>query len=356
MLYVLLIRDGSYTMVDISDLSHLDEPTKRTLTELLQNDPATQFWGKGEYDQLNLNFRIIKHFSSEKVRNGIPGIRVRYEVMDNDLFGSGNFGTFYRCPYTLSIDDKGELHIKERKPGRVRLVKIQNIAHQGVSHLEQIITEATAMGQSAIFHSKPLVVDQDKTYIIMKELPGVQLYSMIMDNNLTIQGRYDLTVELVKALKEQIHDKGWIHRDLKPENIMVYKNGDKFEVYIIDFGFISKINDKPMDCRGTFPYAAPECYSEMRVKNEKTDIYAFGMILMFLWNAIPVKPQCYAHLMDLFKKMQHFNSTLRPVIPEIIESINALANQLEPVVKEVTSNTLHIYYAEPDPLTAFLGL
>ncbi|KTD43233.1 protein kinase family protein [Legionella quateirensis] len=343
-------------MVDISDLSHLDETTKRALTQILQNDPATQFWGEGEHDQLNLNFRIIKHLSSERVRNGIPGPRVRYEVMDNEVFGAGNFGTFYRCRYTLSIDDNGELQVKERKPNRVRLIKVQDIIHQGESHLDLIITEATAMGQSDIFHCKPLVVDQDKTYIIMKELPGVQLYSLITDNTLTIQERYDLTVELVKALKVQIHDKGWIHRDLKPENILVYKNGDAFEVYIIDFGFISKINDRPIDCRGSPPYAAPECYSEIRVKNEETDIFALGMILMFLWNEIPVKPQCYAQLNDIFEKMYSDNRTIRPGIPKIIESLNALVNQLEPVVMETTSNTLHVYYdAEPDPLAAYLG-
>ncbi|MBL7481038.1 protein kinase family protein [Legionella bononiensis] len=342
-------------MVDIADLGTLDETTRIALTQLLKHDRTTQVWGVGVHADLNLNFRIIKHFSSGKERNGIACLRLRYEVVDNEVFGAGSFGTFYRCRYTLSINENGELHVKERKPNRVRLVKVQDIVHQGESHLNQIITEATAMAQSDIFHCKPLVVDQDKTYIIMKELPGVQLYSLIMDNRLTIQQRYDLTVELVKALKVQIHDKGWIHRDLKPENILVYQNGDGFAVYIIDFGFISKINDKPMDCRGSPPYAAPECYSETRVKNEETDIYALGMILMFLWSEIPVKPQCYDQLMGIFEKMYRYNRALRPGIPEIIESINALANLLEPVVKEAASNTLHVYYAEPDPLAAYLG-
>ncbi|RUR19789.1 hypothetical protein ELY21_04100 [Legionella sp. km535] len=134
-------------------------------------------------------------------------------MMDNEVFGSGSFGIFYRCRFTLSIDDGGELQVKERKPDRVRLVKVQESIYKEKSMLDQIILEAHVLSQSNVFHSKPLVVDQEKTYVIMKELPGVQLYTLIIENQLTIKQSYVFTLELIRALKEQIHE---------PVNVRVY--------------------------------------------------------------------------------------------------------------------------------------
>lgn len=320
-------------MLEISDLKSLDEVTKSSLTEILKKNPETQFWSTGEHDNLNLNFKIIKHYSSNKVRKGISGPRVRYEIVDTELFGIGAFGKFYRCRFTLSFDDNGELQIKERKPGRVRLVKEQAIIFNDENQLDRISSEAAAMMDSDIFHSKPLVVDGDITYIIMRELPGVTLYSLIKENKLTVKEGYDLSLALLKALKEQIHDKGYIHRDIKPDNILVYKNGEQFEIYIIDFGFISKTNHKPTDCIGITDYAAPECFSTLFIKNEKTDIYALGMIFKFLWNGIFTKSECPTELKSIINNMCSKYMIDRPNIPVLIEFFNNLADFLFPTIE-----------------------
>lgn len=337
-------------MIGIDDLRTLDKANKQAIIQLLLNNPTVHYWSAGEYERLSLNFSIIKHFSSGRECKGIPGPRVRYEVMDNEVFGSGNFGTFYRCRFTLSIDDDGELQVKERKPDRVRLVKVQESIYQEKSMLDQIILEAHVLSQSDVFHSKPLVIDQGKTYIIMKELPGVQLYTLMIENQLTIKQRYVLTLELIRALKEQIHDKGWIHRDIKPENIMVYQNGDTFQIYIIDFGFISNIDDKPTNRVGTIPYAAPECYRDWKVKNTKTDIYALGLILLYLWNDIPVKPECYDLLIEHFEKMVHPKMVFRPVLSDLLSNIMELEQILQPV-------NVHVYHeVAPAPLRTCLSI
>ncbi|CAM2796447.1 protein kinase family protein [Legionella worsleiensis] len=332
-------------MVDITDLKTLDETTKSSLAQLLLSDPATQFWGIGDYAGLTLNFSIIKHLSSLKEVHGIACHRIRYEVMDNVVFGAGNYGSFFRCRFTLSFDEHRKLIIKERKPDRIRLVKVQSLVQRNEFCYDRIYAEAIALGKSPIFHSKPLVLDKEKAYIVMKELPGVTLQSVILNNNLTIKERYTLTIELVKALKEQIHDKGWIHRDITPHNILVYQNGETFQVFIIDFGFISEISDMPTDCRGSPFYAAEECHYSWVVKNEKTDIYALGLILGYLWNEIPVKAVCHDELMNIFEHMMHPSMVHRPDIPNILKALDVWKNYLVPTEEH---QACHYYYAEPD--------
>jgi serine/threonine protein kinase len=335
-------------VIEISDLINLDEFTKTSLADILKKNSETRFWGTGTHDHLNLNFKILKHNSSNKIRTGISGPRVRYEVVDTDLFSIGTYSKYYRCRFKLSIDDKGNLQIKERKPGRVRLVKEQNIIFNDEYLLDEISSEAAAMMDSDIFHSKPLVVDGDKTYIIMRELPGITLSSLIKENNLTIQERYNLSLALLNALKMQIHDKGYIHRDIKPDNILVYMNGDQFEIYIIDFGFISKTNAKPTDCRGSPQFAASECSSELYVKNEKTDIYALGIVFKFLWHGVVLKPQYSVKLMNIIDNMCSFNMNHRSDISVLIELFNSLAVLLFPTaeIEPVTNSSRYFsdYY------------
>jgi serine/threonine protein kinase len=208
-----------------------------------------------------------------------------------------------------------------------------------------------------IFHAKPMVQVDNKTYMIMRELPGVQLFKVIEDNDLTLQERHDLSIALLKALKEQIHDLGYVHRDIKPENILVYKNGSQFEIYIIDFGFIKRAECSDANAKmGSPPYAAPECYSTLTNKTEKTDIYALGRTLMFLWGyrqlendqwrpkydeamapafynlfyKLEPKPGCHRELKAIFETMCLPFMNMRPNIPDLINEFEALRDSLEP--------------------------
>lgn len=356
-------------MIDINDFDNLTDDAKIALARLLKKDDDTKFWAAAVHDELKLGFRIIKHFSSDKPREGVPGPRVRYEVIDNEVFNDeGSFGKYYRCRYTLSFDDHGKLLVKKRLEGRIRLVKEQDIKAKAAEvHLKLMSGEAEAMQRSdvwhrshqkpEIFHAKPMVQVDNKTYMIMRELPGVQLFKVIEDNDLTLQERHDLSIALLKALKEQIHDLGYVHRDIKPENILVYKNGSQFEIYIIDFGFIKRAECSDANAKmGSPPYAAPECYSTLTNKTEKTDIYALGRTLMFLWGyrqlendqwrpnydeamapafynlfyKLDPKPGCHRELKAIFEAMCLPFMNMRPNIPDLINEFEALRDSLEP--------------------------
>ncbi len=96
-----------------------------------------------------------------------------------------------------------------------------------------------------------------------------------------------VAVEILDALS-YAHKKQVYHRDLKPDNILITNRGDN--VKIIDFGLAAA--DKFEDPRGatfmgTKKYAAPEQSSALSTVDGRTDLYAFGLIMLELFTGAP---------------------------------------------------------------------
>lgn len=331
-------------MIKIKDFGALNDAQKKAIVALLLKYPDQELWELGKNDDLDLSFRIIKHFSSTKPAREQP-LRVRYEVMDNTIFAAGAFGKYYRSLFTLSIDKNGQLQIKKRQHDKIRLIKEQQLVELGdkqLTRLRHIIEENNAMLSVSFFHSKPMVKVGNRVFMFMRELPGEELFNIIQRNELSIRERYQLTLALLQAVHEQIHLNGRVHRDLKPENILVYRDGERFIIYIIDYGFIKNIAyDDTSDHLGSRPYSAPECIQKV-IKTIKTDIYALGVILLFLWGSqfdkhlsslfslMSKRPACPEEITNILASMLRTNMESRPEIPELIQSFHDLEYRLEP--------------------------
>jgi serine/threonine protein kinase/ABC-type phosphate transport system substrate-binding protein len=82
-----------------------------------------------------------------------------------------------------------------------------------------------------------------------------------------------------------IHEKHIIHRDLKPENILVRNTGERYKIFIADFG-VARLTTTSQQFQtehtaGTLRYIAPEAlYADPNILQTKAvDIYAFGIML-----------------------------------------------------------------------------
>ena len=121
--------------------------------------------------------------------------------------------------------------------------------------------------------------DVGPDYLVMEHVEGKPLRGP-----LAIGAALRLMGEIADAL-EHAHKQGIVHRDLKPSNILVTKSGVK----VLDFGLAKRRTEAlPGDSAptlteegavlGTPAYMAPE-QVEGRPADERTDVFAFGLIL-----------------------------------------------------------------------------
>jgi len=121
-------------------------------------------------------------------------------------------------------------------------------------------------------------------YIAMEYIPGNTLRFTMSEEGL--EDEDDLLKEWIKTYYlpvldgvEAIHAHGIVHRDMKPENVLMDGNTPK----IADFG-LSRSAQMPAvsnswDVKGTWPYMAPEQFSDFRKAGLTADIYSLGKIL-----------------------------------------------------------------------------
>ena len=121
--------------------------------------------------------------------------------------------------------------------------------------------------------------DVGPDYLVMEYVEGKPLRGP-----LAVGDALRLAHEIADAL-EHAHAHGIVHRDLKPSNILVTKSGAK----VLDFGLAKRRPEAlPGDTQptltdegavlGTPGYMAPE-QIEGRPADERTDVFAFGLIL-----------------------------------------------------------------------------
>ena len=172
-------------------------------------------------------------------------------------------------------------------------------------------------------------------FIAMEYLVGRNLKEVICAGTLEISQAVHLGIQIADGLGAA-HRAGVIHRDIKPENIMVVGRED--EVKLMDFG-IARLREAGASTRltragmimGTPAYMAPE-QIEGREINERTDIYAFGIVLYeMLSKRVPFTAPTPATIL-----MKHLKETpvplrkLRREIPAQLERIVTQALEKQP--------------------------
>jgi eukaryotic-like serine/threonine-protein kinase len=119
--------------------------------------------------------------------------------------------------------------------------------------------------------------DVGPNYLVMELIEGETLAARLKRGRLSLEQTIQFGTQIAAALAAA-HAKGIVHRDLKPANVMLTKSGVK----VLDFGLAKSAADSTLTAEGaimgTPAYMAPE-QLEGRNADERTDIYALGLIL-----------------------------------------------------------------------------
>ena len=123
--------------------------------------------------------------------------------------------------------------------------------------------------------------NDNRPYLLMEPIfpdeEGKQNLKDFMDDNLNETQILKWCIQFCYAM-EYVSNQGYFHGDIKPENILISNNSIK----ISDFGLARPIDTKIKHSKGSIFYLAPESWEGVR--NVKSDIYAFGIVMYQMIN------------------------------------------------------------------------
>ena len=122
-------------------------------------------------------------------------------------------------------------------------------------------------------------------FMVLEFLQGSDLRQLLENGPLPIARATALVLQAADAIAEA-HANGLIHRDLKPDNLFLTQDPHGCDVLkVIDFGISkslvnkSKYKTRSENYLGSPQYMSPEQICSARSVDERTDIWALGVVL-----------------------------------------------------------------------------
>jgi serine/threonine-protein kinase len=249
-----------------------------------------------------------------------------------ELIGEGGMGAVYGASHTLT-----------GKRVALKWMLPELAADQGA--VQRFVREAQAAGR--IDH--PNVVDiydvgehDGSTFLVMEYLHGETLTAAFKRGGLEAQQIIQLLIPAMRGVAAA-HKTGVVHRDLKPDNVFLCRDADGSyrEPKVLDFG-ISKVSASegqlnPRLTRtgavmGTPYYMSPEQIRGSAEVDQRTDVYAFGVILYeALTGRVPFEAEAYSALiLEIATGTARRLRELRPDLPKALEDVVLKAMAREP--------------------------
>ncbi|XP_020528968.1 LRR receptor-like serine/threonine-protein kinase FEI 1 isoform X2 [Amborella trichopoda] len=197
-------------------------------------------------------------------------IRKIEALNDENIIGSGGFGTVYR----LTMDDGNVFALK-------RIVK----TNDGLDRFfERELEILGSIKHRYLVNLRGYCNSPSSKLLIYDFLPGGNLDEVLHERSdqLDWDARVKIIVGAAKGLAYLHHDCSprIIHRDIKSSNILLDMHMD---ARVSDFGLAKLLEDEASHITtivaGTFGYLAPEYINSGRA-TEKSDVYSFGVLVL----------------------------------------------------------------------------
>lgn len=190
--------------------------------------------------------------------------------------GSGTFGLVREAKKKLEADSSTHYAIKTVWKSQV----------QDLSFLKEEIEILLSIdNHDSIIRCYEVYEDATCIHFVMEFIQGGDLFDYIINTaskRIEEKQALDMFMQMVSAL-QYLHLGGFMHRDIKPENFLVYYEGNKLKIKLIDFGFAChfKGNEMKKEKVGSINYIAPEMLvdDENAEYNCKIDVWALGVCL-----------------------------------------------------------------------------
>ena len=180
-------------------------------------------------------------------------------------------------------------------------------------------------------------------YLTMAYVQGSDLSTVMRQGRIPIARALALARQIVSGLSAA-HKAGVVHRDLKPANIMVDADDTAL---LTDFGIARSttgmtVHTMPGAIIGTLEYMAPE-QARGEAADQRTDIYAFGLILYELLAGGRPRGTREGGLSDLIQRLEQGPPPIRTVnadVPADAERIVSKCLKANPAERYATADEL----------------
>jgi serine/threonine protein kinase len=269
---------------------------------------------------------LIKHYLSittaldddgaEAIRDGVDAVPLpQFEGFHTiERLGAGGMGEVFK--------------LRDLSLNRIVAAKVMRRESRTPGDAAAFLREARSM---ALFEDRRIVrvfevrPAADPPVIVMEFVDGFELGRL--GPSLEFGQRARLMIEICEAI-HHAHTLGLQHRDLKPSNIMV---DAQLLPRILDFGLSAGQPDRG-HLKGTLQYVAPEQLDRSKPIDDRTDIYALGVILYELLSGRP--PYAGASDSEIINAIRGGQARLpvevAPHTPEPLQAIALTAMERDP--------------------------
>jgi serine/threonine-protein kinase len=280
----------------------------------------------------------VRHDAAAPARDGElqAGDEVlgRYRVVQE--LGRGGMGAVYWVRHTKTNRD---LALKLLIPQMIE--RRPTLAQRFIAEAQA----AAALNHRAIVEIVDMDTDRGRPFIVMEKLEGEELLARITrESPLPIPWVVNVGIDIADAMSTaHEHAPKIIHRDLKPQNIFLARSGRERDIVkILDFGIAKLIEENGVsqeltattDVYGTPLYMSPEQLRSAKDVDERTDVYAIGVILyQALTGRTPFWADSFAELAikvttEVAPPLRELRTDVPPVLAAVIDKAMSRSREL----------------------------